>query len=139
MEVFVDVLSCDGRYLPGRAPVWIDAGVGKVVPSACGLADAGSAPPGARMAVYHVEERRYLTWQSFDETSVRDFDTLVVVACDDPRLDHGGPIEAIWLASEGVERRKLHEARAKLRRFENGHAAALRASRQGPSRAESHG
>ena len=72
------------------------------------------------MAVYHVEETRYVAWPSFAETSVRDFDTLVVVACDDPDLDDGKPIEAHWLLVDGMQRRRFHEAEARLRRFEHG-------------------
>jgi hypothetical protein len=125
MEVFVDIITRSGDYVPAKTPTWIDAGVGKVVPFACRYALRSGLNVGGDMGVYHVEETRYLDWPGFTESCVRNFDTIVVVASIDPAFDDGKGVEGFWLVTDGIERRAYFEARAKLRAFENGrrHAA----------------
>lgn len=126
MEVFVDVITAAGDYEQAPHPTWIDAGVGRVVPYACRYAMAlGRGITGEKLAVYHVEERRFLRWRSFTETSIRNFDTIVVLACDEPRFTDGSAIDALWLVTEGLQRRARFEAEARLRRFENGRARTV--------------
>jgi len=120
MRVFVDVMTRTGEYLPAKAPVWIDAGVGKLVPFACRLAVRSGHDVCSDMAVYHVEESRYLAWPGFSETCVRDFDTVVVIGNRDPQFDDGKAVEGYWLVTDAMERRAFFEAEHRLRAFENG-------------------
>ncbi|RMH44126.1 MAG: hypothetical protein D6689_03160 [Deltaproteobacteria bacterium] len=120
MDVFIDVIDHRGRYVPSRDPVWCDAGVGKVVPFACRVAARAGIAAGTNVAVYHVEESRFLAWPDFSEACVRDFDTVVVVASGDPAFEDGRVIEGTWLVTDGMARRAYHEARRRLRAYENG-------------------
>lgn len=119
MEVFVDIVTRTGEYLPAKNPVWIEAGVGKVVPFACRFAARSGVAMCKEMAVYHVEESRFLAWPGFSETCVRNFDTIVVIGNRDPSFEEGKSIEGYWLVTEGIERRAFFEAEHRLRAFEN--------------------
>ncbi len=120
MEVFVDVITREGNYTPARVPTWCEAGVGKVVPFACRFALRAKLAISAELGVFHLEELRFLQWPGFTETCVRNFDTLVVVACPDSAVVDAKAIEGYWLVTNGMERRAFFEAEAKLRAFENG-------------------
>lgn len=120
MEVFVDVVTRTGEYVPAETSVWIDAGVGKVVPFACRLAARSGHDVCSDMAVYHVEESRFLSWPGFSETCVRNFDTIVVIGNRAPSFEDGKAIEGLWLVTDAMERRAFFEAEYRLRAFEHG-------------------
>jgi len=110
VQIFVDVIAADGAYVACEQPVPAAVGVGKVVPVACRFALELGREVNDRMAVYHVEEMRFLEWPGFTETAVRDLDTLIVVASADPSFESGKNLEGLWLVAAGLGRRARVEA-----------------------------